>query len=252
MERGCAEPKQRCDVDTEVVRGERGKPCDGGAEDSGGRCEAATMMRVIRVLMLLAEVDQCPGDLDERFVEFAVGAVGFQPKVLKHIVGLVVVAAVEAFEIAEVARIGRGVCLHRKRLDEGGDAVGFFGLRHGIIQKFTIGNQREDSGDRMSPGRTGAGCPSHKQNAPVMSSEMEAVIGGGFAEDLLAFAVGGEVGEAVVDVLGVGIDFGGDGFGVLEFGGEVAAHGVECFEEHTCGLFPRFDAGLVVGVDVDE
>ena len=47
-------------------------------------------------------------------------------------------------------------------------------------------------------------------------SELEGIVGGGGAECRLGFAVGGEVGEAVIDVLGIGSGFGGDligGFG---------------------------------------
>ncbi len=71
------------------------------------------------------------------------------------------------------------------------------------------------------------------------------------AEGGLEFAIGAEMIQAVVDVLGIGLDRCGDFAGGFGRCGDVSAHGIEGIEESGCSFFPCFDAGLVVGVDVD-
>lgn len=62
-----------------------------------------------------------------------------------------------------------------------------------------------------------------------------------------------EVGEAVVDFFWVCLEGGGDGFcGAVAVFGEGVTHAGEDLEEVAGGFFACFDAGLVVGVDVDE
>ena len=58
--------------------------------------------------------------------------------------------------------------------------------------------------------------------------------------------------ESVVNVFGVGADFGSDGVGGFWLGGEVATNLAEEIEENTGGFLARLDAWLVVGVDVDQ
>ena len=71
---------------------------------------------------------------------------------------------------------------------------------------------------------------------------------------LAGAAVGGEVIEDVEGVLGIDGDGGGDGFGCEAgvVGGEGGADSGEVVEEDGGGFFAGFDAGLMVGVDVDE
>ena len=71
---------------------------------------------------------------------------------------------------------------------------------------------------------------------------------------LAGAAVGGEVVEDVEGVLRLHGEGGGDGFGgeTGVVGGEGGADGGEVVEEDGGGFFAGFDAGLVVGVDVDE
>lgn len=82
--------------------------------------------------------------------------------------------------------------------------------------------------------------------------ELEAVFRRAFSDGDLDFTVRRKMGEAVIDVLGIGVDFRGDGFGGFYGCGEVAADFVEGFQEGAGGLFSRFHTGLVIGVDVHE
>jgi hypothetical protein len=82
--------------------------------------------------------------------------------------------------------------------------------------------------------------------------ELERVLGRGFAQGDVGLAVGGKVGEAVIDVLDVAIGLEGDLLGGFLIAGEASAHLVEDFQEGGGGLLAGLDTGLVVGVDVDE
>ena len=86
--------------------------------------------------------------------------------------------------------------------------------------------------------------------APVLPGEGVFRRRGAFGQG--GFLVGGEVGEAVVDVLCIGADGGGEGLRGLWGGVQRRTHVGEDFEEGACRGLACFDAGLVVGVDVDE
>jgi len=114
------------DVECEVIRGEWREPCDRGAENPDRRDKAASVVGVVGMLELLAKVDEGTSDLDETFVKFAVGPLGFEPEVFEDVVGFVVITTIEAMEKSEVA----GVAVSRTAGDakvghEGGDAIGF-------------------------------------------------------------------------------------------------------------------------------
>lgn len=69
------------------------------------------MFCVRRVLALLAEVDECAGDLDEALEEIAVATARAEPEHLERVVRLVVFARIEVREPREVARVGLGLSL---------------------------------------------------------------------------------------------------------------------------------------------
>ena len=60
------------------------------------------------------------------------------------------------------------------------------------------------------------------------------------------------MGEAVIDVFGIGIDFNRHRVGGFRVGGEVAADLVERFDECAGGLLARFDPRLVIRIHVHQ
>lgn len=100
-----AECEQRADIHSKVARREWGEAIHGDAKKPRSGHHAASVMVVVRVLVLLPQVDERPGDQDQAFVEFAVGALCFEPEVFEDVVGFVVFAAIEAVEESEVGRV---------------------------------------------------------------------------------------------------------------------------------------------------
>ncbi len=91
-------------VESEMVRGERSKVSRREVKKPRGGGQTAAVGRVIRVLALLAQMHESSRQLDESLVETRIGSGLLQPKVLQHIVRLVVISGVEAREIPRVAR----------------------------------------------------------------------------------------------------------------------------------------------------
>lgn len=111
-------------IEPEVSRGEGGEvPC-GKIEESCGGCQAAAVGRVVRVFALFAQMHEGSGELDESLVETRIGPGLFEPKVLQHIVRLVIVASVEAREKARIAR-RPSASVHAEFADKCLDAVAF-------------------------------------------------------------------------------------------------------------------------------
>ena len=122
----CAACEERGDIEAEVawrkwreVFCAEGEKADGGAEPRG-------VLRVERVEVVLLQVDEGSGDLDEAFVKERVGVAALEPEVFEDIVGLVVLAGIEAGEVARVVRVEGGRGAGGEATDEGGDAVAFF------------------------------------------------------------------------------------------------------------------------------
>ena len=70
-----------------------------------GGVEAAAVFGMVRPQVLLPEVYEGSGVLDEALVEGVFGSPDPKPEVLQDVMGFVIVAGVEACEIAEVVRI---------------------------------------------------------------------------------------------------------------------------------------------------
>ena len=117
---------KRGDIEVEVVGGEGGEVFCAELEEAGGGAEAGGVFGVAGVEVVLLQVDEGAGDLDEAFVEEGVAVVAAEPEVFEDIVGLVVLGGVEAGEVARVVRIERGCGRSGEGADEGGDAVAFF------------------------------------------------------------------------------------------------------------------------------
>ena len=122
----CAAFAKRGDVELEVAGGERREVFCAELEEARGGAEAGGVFGVVRVEVVLLQVDEGSGDLDEAFVEKRVGVAALEPEVFEDIVGLVVLGGVEAGEVAGVMRIERGDRAGVDATDEGGDAVAFF------------------------------------------------------------------------------------------------------------------------------
>lgn len=101
----CAETSEGGDVEPVMQRGKGGEISHAEVKKPDGGVEAAAVFVVLRVLVLLAEVDKGPGDLDEALVEAVVGVAGLQPEILEHVVRFVVVATVKTDKVAEVTGI---------------------------------------------------------------------------------------------------------------------------------------------------
>jgi len=107
-------------ISVEVVCGEP-KKTDGGA------C-AGAILGMGGALVLLLQMDEGAGELDEALEEGVVAAFGLEPEVLEDVVRLVVALGIEAGEIALVVRVEAG------GLPTGGEAadhfLDFIGLFH--------------------------------------------------------------------------------------------------------------------------
>ena len=75
---------------------------------------------------LLLQVDERPRDLDQPLEKEMVVIPALEPEMLEHVVGFVVLLAVEAREIALITRIEREGGIGVQLLDKGRNAVAFF------------------------------------------------------------------------------------------------------------------------------
>jgi len=93
-----------------------------------GGCKPAAMFRVLRLGVLELQMHEPSGQLDQAFEKSVVrrGLTILQPKMLQHIMGLVVALRIEAFEIAEVAGVMLAGIGNAQRSHEFLDALGFF------------------------------------------------------------------------------------------------------------------------------
>lgn len=91
------------DVESEVVRRVCRQVAAGKVEEARRRCQSASVDAVLRVGVVVAQVDETASELDQGFVVEMVGVGRCEPQVLEDVVGFVVVAAVEAGEVACVA-----------------------------------------------------------------------------------------------------------------------------------------------------
>ena len=60
---------------------------------------------VMRASVLLFQMNKSSGNLNEAFEIQVIGIPTIQPQMLQHIVGLIVVAGIEALEVALIARM---------------------------------------------------------------------------------------------------------------------------------------------------
>ena len=75
---------------------------------------------------LFAQVDERARELDQAFEKCVIFIAALQPEIFEDIVRFVILAEIEAREVALIARIERerGICA--ELLDEGGNAVALF------------------------------------------------------------------------------------------------------------------------------
>ena len=117
---------ERGDIEVQMARGEGREVLRAEEEEAHGGAEAASVLRVERVVVLLLQMDEGSGDLDETFVKERVRVVALEPEVFEDIVRLVILGRIEAGEVGRVVRIERQQGAGAGRADEGGDAVAFF------------------------------------------------------------------------------------------------------------------------------
>jgi hypothetical protein len=85
--------------------------------------EAVTIGGMLRAGMLFFEMHECTGDLNQALVEMLVPIRAFQPEMFEDIVGLVVVAGIEALEIACIARVEAALACGAECFDKCGNPV---------------------------------------------------------------------------------------------------------------------------------
>jgi hypothetical protein len=88
--------------------GEGVQKFDGAQEEAGGGAQAASVDAVPWFAVMVLEVDEAAGELDEGFVENVLLAVGAKPDVFEDVVCGVVFARVEEAEVFQVAGVPRG------------------------------------------------------------------------------------------------------------------------------------------------
>ena len=118
--------EERGDIEPEMPRGKGREVFCAERKKADGGTEAASVFGVRRVKVLLLQMDEGSGDLDEAFVEKGVGVAAAEPEVFEDIVGLIVLGGIEAGEVARVVRVEGGRGAGAEAADEGGDAVAFF------------------------------------------------------------------------------------------------------------------------------
>ena len=80
-----------------VAESEREKP--------DGRKKPTPIGRVMRARVLLFQMNKSSGNLNEAFEIQVIGIPTIQPQMLEHIVGFIIVADIEALEVALIARM---------------------------------------------------------------------------------------------------------------------------------------------------
>jgi len=137
--------------DAFVVLGESFEQFDGAEEEAGGGAETASVDAVRGFAVMMLQVDEAAGELDEGFIVSVEGAVRAEPDVLQNVVGGVVFLRVEEPEVFEITRVPSA----------GGVAAG--DLR-GDLLVFAHGACGQQSTRRVAAsaakGRAGAGRPS--------------------------------------------------------------------------------------------
>ena len=131
--------EERGDIEPEVPGCEGREVFCAKAEEADSGAEAGGVLRVMRVEVLLLQMDEGSGDLDEPFVKERVAVAALEPEVFEDIVRLVVLAGIEAGEVARVVRVGRGRGAGAEATDEGGDAVAFFHRTAGGPETILLG-----------------------------------------------------------------------------------------------------------------
>ena len=76
-------------------------------EQARGRTEALAVDAMVRFAVMVLQMDEAAGELDECFVKDKVLAFGIEPDVLKNVVRGVVVLRVEKPEVFEITRMPR-------------------------------------------------------------------------------------------------------------------------------------------------
>ena len=132
---------ERGDIEVLVTRGESREVFRAEAEKSHRRVQTAAVLWVVRVEMLLLQVDKRAGDLDQPLVKERVAVAALEPEVFEDVVRLVVAARVEAREVARVVRVER--VAGGELADEGGDAVAFFHRAAGWWKTILPGMERD-------------------------------------------------------------------------------------------------------------
>ena len=85
---------------------------EGELEESARGTKSPAVLWMLGTGVLELQVDKGPCELDQPLVKGIIGSPSllFQPEMLQHIVGLVIIAQVEALEIAKVAGIKCCLC----------------------------------------------------------------------------------------------------------------------------------------------
>jgi len=114
------------DIEVKVARRVRTEVYGGQPEKTHGGTQATAVLWMRGMEVLLLQVDEGAGKLDESLEERVVGAAGLKPEVLEDIMGFVVLLGVEAGEVSLVARMQRKVGVATEAGDELIEAVTFF------------------------------------------------------------------------------------------------------------------------------
>ena len=114
--------------DAFVMGGEGLQKFDGAEEEAGGGAEAASVDAVRGFAVMMLQMDEAAGELDEGFVKDVAFAVRTEPDVLEDVVRGVVAPRVEEPEVFEVARMPASARLEAGDLR--GDLVVF---AHGVL-----------------------------------------------------------------------------------------------------------------------
>ena len=86
----------------------------GAPEQSRGGTEAFAVNAMSGFAVVVLQVDEAAGELDERFVKDVALSVRPESDVFEDIVGRVILLRVEEAEVFEVARMESAVCLHAR------------------------------------------------------------------------------------------------------------------------------------------
>lgn len=90
---------------------------------AGGGTQAKMVLRVCRELVVLPQVDKGASELDQALVKSTVRVAARKPEVFQHVVGLVIIAGVEAHKKARITRIHTTSGIDGQGLDKRGHAL---------------------------------------------------------------------------------------------------------------------------------